>query len=68
MDIGVAHRETYYTYSYSGSFGQFFMEINTNNLYVSPDESCDPGSYTIRIIVPQEHTVEGKALFKDAVL
>ena len=44
------------------------MEINTNNLYVSPDESCDPGSYTIRIIVPQEHTVEGKALFKDAVL
>lgn len=60
--------ETYYTYSYSGSFGQFFMEINANNLYVYPDESCDPGDYTIRIIVPKEHMVGGKALFKDAKL
>lgn len=58
--------DTYYTYTHP--FGYFSMEIIGNDLLVSTNELCDPDNYTIRIIVPGENAVGGKALYQDAVL
>lgn len=62
----VIEGDTYYIYR--DTYGYFSMEIIGNELCVSTDKLCDPGDYTIQIIVPKDYTVEGKALSKDAVL
>lgn len=58
--------ETIYTYTSRNN--EFTMEITGNELGVSIDSTCSPGTYTIRIIVPKDYTAGGKSLFKDATL
>ena len=55
-------------YTYTSRYGELTMEITANDLVVSIDPLCSPGTYTIRIIVPKEYAAGGKSLSKDATL